>query len=160
MIDKKVDKIKRKKRSRRVNKLEYFDLEQGNLYNFSGNYRSIYSDNNIFQTNIIGKLRRNDSFIFIKGFVFRNNIVKTTRAFKDRQETKLANLKKKNKILSVEKSPTSKKIFNITYKSKSPTFSGMFYIGYGDKFGWINIVQMTKEEIKEQFSRIHISTIK
>jgi hypothetical protein len=160
MIDKEVNKIKRKKRSRRVNKLEYFDLEEGKLYNFNGNYRSIYNDNNIFQTNIIGKLRRNHSFIFIKGFAFRNNIVKTTRVFIDRQEAKLTNLKKKNKILSVEKSSTSKKIFNITYKSKSPTFSGMFYIGYGDKFGWINIVQMTKEEIQEQFSRIDISTIK
>jgi len=158
------DKVKKKKnRNRRILDLTYLGLETGKLYSFSGNYRTVYDDRNIYLANIIGKMRFNDPIMFIKGDIWRNEVVKSTRAhkkFSDSRKSvdaKVEQLKKKNKIIKIQDSSISQKIVEIYYKSKSPTFSGMLFVGYGNKFGWINISQMTKEEILNQFRKIESS---
>lgn len=156
-------KKKKKNRNRRILDLSYLGLETGKLYLFGGNYRTVYKDRNIYNATIIGKMRFHDPIIFIEGDIWRNEVVKTTRAhkkFSDSRKSvdaKIEQLKKKNKILKIQDSTISQKIVEIHYKSKSPTFSGMLFVGYGDKFGWINISQMTKEEILNQFRKVDAS---
>jgi hypothetical protein len=147
---------KKRNRNRRVLKLDYLGLEEGKLYKFNGNYRMIYSDKNIYTARPIEKFRRNDHLIFIKGDIWRNEINKTTSIWKKWLENDLEKLKKKYEILDIQDSAFSQKMVRVTYKSKYPTFSGVLYVGYQNKFGWINIVQMTKDDFLRQFNKIEL----
>lgn len=166
-------KDKRNKKFR-VNNLEKFGFEVGKIYKFNGKYRKIYQTSNMYNTSFHErlssyKIHKGEHVVFFDAKIWRASSVK--RKFvksSSLEKTKQALEAKGYKIIKVEPYSIQKfmkkqlpegsvaKHYYISYCNSKEKYSGRLYIGHGDKFGWINIVQLEQEQIISQFEKITI----
>lgn len=161
-------RTKRKNRKFRLKDLSKLDLETGKLYRFNGRFRKVYRTKNMQEVSYqerrdTYKIRKGDMIMFFGADLWRaSGLKKKLVRANDLKKTK-ANLERANyKIVSVEPFRsrssyyTRSKMHTISYKNKEEEYSGRLYIGHGEKFGWINIVQLNKEKILQQFEKVNI----
>jgi len=168
------DESKRKNRKHRVKNLEKFGFETGKLYRFSGRFRKVYRTPNIHSTSYEErldnyKIRKGDHIIFFDADLWRSSSVKRKFVKASQVEKVKKELQGKGfKIMKVEPYSISRyrrtplppgtvaKNYYISYCNNEEKYSGRLYIGHGEKFGWINIVQLEKEQILGQFEKVDI----
>lgn len=170
------DESKRKNRKRRIENLEKFGFEPGKLYRFSGRFRKVYRTSNIRSTSYREgldsyKIRQGDYIMFFDADLWRTSSIERKFVKASQLEKIKKGLQEKGfKIIKVEPYKISRrylpkpltpgtaaKHYYISYcKNNKEKYSGRLYIGHGEKFGWINIVQLEKEEILSQFEKVNI----
>ena len=169
---------KRKTRKHRVKNLEKLGLEIGKLYQFNGRFRKVYrtkSPEMTYEERQVKdyKIRQGEHLMFLSGDLW---IVSSTKR-KYCQPKSVENLKKSltqegKSILRVEgfrrnyrrrhhyqrweRDDEKPQFCYIYYRDPEEKYSGRLYIGHGEKFGWINVVQMSKGDIIEQFERVEL----
>jgi len=167
---------KGKTRKNRVKNLKKFGLEVGKLYQFNGRFRKVYrtkQPNATYQERMEKdyKVYKGDHLIFISADLWVTSTVKRVRSLsEDLKEVKARLEAKGMKVIRTEgyrmsgsnwrrrwiKDNENPRYYFVFYKVPEERFSGRLYIGHSEKFGWINISQMTKEEIMSQFQKIDI----
>lgn len=162
--------FKRKKRRRRVENISDFGLMAGKLYKFCGRFRKVYQSSKPHLSSYEERLssyriKKNDHVIFFKADLWHSSVVRrwfSTAKGVDKNKKTL--LDKGFSIIKIEpysinrryriKPPAAASHYYIHYHANEKKYSGRLYIGHGEKFGWINIVQLTKEQILNQFEKV------
>lgn len=148
---------RRNQRKKRVTNIEEMGLEQGKLYSFQGRFRYLYKDKKPEYTRTPIKIRKDDYIIFLEADLWKSSATKRKLVSHQSVNATTTRLKADGyDIISVDKHAWRNNKRQINYKPKEPIYSGMMYIAYDDKFGWINIVQMTKKTIEKQFKKVDL----
>lgn len=168
------ESVENKKRTRkhRVKGLEKFGFETGKLYKFNGRFRKMYLTQNMhltsFQERLDNyKIRHGDHVMFFDADLWRSSSVKRkfvkealvekTRAILEAKGFKIIRVEPyKSHPIQSRSGMITKKFYNIYYRNSEEKYSGRLYIGHGEKFGWINIVQLEKDQILSQFVKVEI----
>lgn len=152
------ERRKRKLRRKRITNVEEMGFEQGKLYSFQGRFRYLYKEQKPEWQKVHTKIRKDDYLIFLKADLWKSTATK-------RKLVSVANVKKTTEkleadgynIVSVTSHGWRRNKKQINYKSKDPIYSGMIYVGYEDKFGWLNIVKLSKKALQKQFVKVDLS---
>lgn len=148
---------KRKLRRDRITNLAMLGLESGKLYTFKGRFRYLYKEQKPEWERIHTKIRKGDHVMFFKADLWVSSAVKKRVVSTSKVPAVMKELtKQKHEVVGKRRHSWKRNKTQIEYKPKNPIYSGMMYVGYGDKFGWINIVQMTKESILSQFEKVNM----
>lgn len=169
------DGSNRKTRKHRVKNLSKLGFETGKLYRFNGRFRKVYRTKRpemTFEERQLKdyKIRKGDPIMFLSADLWIVSSTKRKYCKPKNVESFSKRLEDKGKkVLRVEgfrnigrfrrrwiRDDENPKFCYIFYREPEEKYSGRLYIGHGEKFGWINIVQMTKEDLKAQFEKIDL----
>ena len=155
------DRRKRKQRKKRITDLEDLGLVPGKLYSFQGRFRYLYKEQKAEWRRNHTKIQHGDYVIFLKADLWESEGTKTNLVCVASKKAAAANLVNKGyTVVSTKRSYWNTNSVCIRYKSKDTVYSGMLYIGFGDKFGWVNIVQMSNKAILKQFNKVKLGNDK
>lgn len=156
------NKNKNKNKKEKITKLDELGLEQGKIYKFMGRWRKLHSNKKLHQPPSFDELHKRDYKIrkFDYVVLFSANLKETSnlkrKYFRGRHEQYVLG-KLKSKGYKVRKvTPAWPGVFIAEYFNTIPEYSGRLYIGYGERFGWVNIVQLSKQEIVKQFKKVEL----
>jgi len=148
---------KRTPRNKRLTDITLLGLEPGKLYEFKGRSRLLYKEQSakVDWKAVLPKIRTNDHLMFFKAELWQCSATRKKTVWGKWSEEQINKLKKSNnKIIEVKQTYWNSTMMTIRYKPESPLYTGMLYVGFGEKFGWINIVQMSKKNILAQFKQV------
>lgn len=130
-----------------------FNLFEGALCTFDGNYRNIYSNiSRCWPTaKILKKIKRGEYFIFLELNLEKVDGIRNITFHKNDYVKIIKNLRKENKVLSVSADSMFSAFKTVKYKPNDECYAGSMKIVYNDVFGWVNINSMTKNKILKQF---------
>lgn len=153
---------KNKRKKEKISNLKQLGLERGKIYKFMGRWRKLHSNANLHEfipleeyRKPVYKIRKND-FIVLFGANLKECSHNKRKYFRGSSE---AQILKKLKDKGYEVSsviPRWSGYFMASYRNTFPEYSGRLYIGHGERFGWINIVQLTKQQILNQFKKVEL----
>ena len=153
----------RKKKLRKgrlsIHTLNQMGFVVGKLYEFKGRTRLLYKTQSpkASQKTSLPKVRTNDHVMFLGASLFECARVKMKTVWEPNLAyTKARLINANNTIVKTEKASWSSNMTTILYRSNAPLYSGMMHVGFGDRFGWINIVQMSEKNIYEQFKQVNL----
>lgn len=149
---------KRKTRKKRLADTSLLGLETGKLYEFKGRSRLLYREQipRAPRRTVLPKIHTNDHFLFLEADLwFCDTLKKKTIWASDHVEDQIQKIKdSNNKIVEVTAARWNRSLLEVYYEPDDILYSGMMYVGFGNKFGWINIVQMSKEDVLKQFKQV------
>ena len=151
------ERSKRKLRKKRVTELKELGLIPGKLYSFQGRFRYLYNEQKPEWKSKHTKIRPGDYLMFIKADLRYVDSTKSKLVSESNKKRVIQKLKQKGyKIIKTNPAYPGfrTRLTQISYRTIDQAYSGMLFVGFGDKFGWINIVQMTKANILQQFNRV------
>jgi hypothetical protein len=149
------EKQRRKPKKERITDLSLLGLEPGKLYTFKGRYRKLYSIKESRYDKAVSKLCTNDHVIFLKADLWMSSANKHRTIHRRWLKGEVEYLERKNnRVISIGPCVYSSVMKVISYQHLYPLYSGMLFVGFGERFGWINITQMSKEALLQQFEKI------
>ena len=148
---------KRKPRKKRLVNLSKLGFKAGQLYEFRGKSRLLYREQFPRATLAISlpKICPGDHLMFLKAELWECDAQKTKTVWEDSTKQEVNKLKSSNnRVLKITPTHWNSRMATIHYRSNEPLYSGMLQVGYEDKFGWVNVVQMSKSSILQQFKQV------